>query len=121
MSKALELPYFTISADELANWLDEQPNAWWTVDGDPVLTSCVDFPCPTDELSAELRRIGKSLRMFDPRTGATAHGDAVVIELLNEMADTDNNSGAKTFLLSWEGEDIQWLLVEDLDAAKESA
>ena len=55
MSKTLELPYYTIKSEELANWLDDQPESWWIVDGDPVLTSHVDFPCPSEELSAELR------------------------------------------------------------------
>lgn len=121
MSEALKLPYYTIKAENLANWLDDQPDSWWIVDGDPVLTSHVDFPCPSEELSAELRRVNKPLRMFDPREGSKAQGEAVPIEQLDDMADTDNNSQARTYLLCWDGDDIQWLLAEDPDAAKESA
>ena len=121
MSEALKLPYYTIKADELAKWLDDQPNSWWIVDGDPVLTSHVDFPCPSEELSDELRRLNKPLRMFDPRAGSKAQGEAVPIGQLNDMADTKNNSRARTYLLCWDGDDIQWLLAEDPAAAKESA
>jgi hypothetical protein len=117
MSEAIKLPYYTIEAKELADWLDEQ-GSWWIVDGDPVLMSHVDFACPSDELSAELRRIDKPLRMFDPREGSTAHGETVPLEQLNDMADTNNNSHARTYLLSWAGDSIQWLLMEDHDAEK---
>lgn len=121
MSKTLKLPYFTIGADELAKWLERQPQAWWTVDGDPLLTSRVDFPCPSEELSAELRRVNRALRIFDPRPGSKAHGESVAFTTLDELADTDNNLKAKTFLLCWDGEDIQWLLSEDPEAAAESS
>ena len=105
----------------MANWLDGQPALWWMVDGDPVLTSHVDFPCPGDELSAELRRVSRPLRMFDPRKDSKAHGEAVRVEQLNDIADTDNKSKARTCLLCWDGDDIQWLLAEYPDAANESA
>ncbi len=121
MSETLKLPYYTIKAEELADWVDGQPELWWIVDGDPVLTSHVDFPCPGEELSAELRRVRKPLRMFDPRNDSTAHGEAVPLEQLNDMADTDNNSRARTYLLCWDGDDIQWLLSEYSDAANESS
>ena len=120
MSEALKLPYFKIGADELATWLDTQPQTWWTVDGDPLLTSRVDFPCPSEELSDELRRVSKSLRIFDPRQDSKAHGEGIPPKQLDQLADTDNNVNAKTFLLCWDGEDIQWLLAEDPVAAKAS-
>jgi hypothetical protein len=121
MSELLKLPYYTIKAEDLAEWLDNQPKAWWIVDGDPVLTSFVDFPCPSGELSAELRRIGKPLRMFDPRTDSKAHGESVRLEQLKDIADTANNSRARTYLLCWDGDDIQWLLAEYPGAADDSA
>ena len=121
MSKLLKLPYYRIKAEELADWLDGQPAAWWIVDGDPVLTSRVDFPCPSEELSAESPRVAKPLRLFDPRTDSTAHGEAVRVEQLEDIADTDNNSRAKTYLLCWDGDDDQWLLAEYRDAANDYA
>jgi hypothetical protein len=120
MPKSLELPFYTISAKTLAEWLDDQPEAWWLVDGDPVLTSHVDFPCPSDELSAELRRVGKSLRMFDPRKNSRATGGRVSIKMLRELADTNNNSKARTYFLSWEGDDNQWLLMDYPGASNDS-
>jgi hypothetical protein len=121
MSKTLDLPYYTIKAERLADWLDGQPDSWWIVDGDPVLTSQVDFPCPSEELSAELRGVSKSLRLFDPRKDSKAHGEVIRVEQLGDIADTNNNSHARTYLLSWDGDDIQWLLAEYPDAANESA
>lgn len=112
MSKVVKLPYFTVSANDLANWLDAQPNLWWTVDGDPYLTSRVDFPCPSNELSAELRQANKMLRIYDPREHSPAHGDLIPSTQLNELADTDNNSQVRTFLFCWDQEAIQWLLAE---------
>jgi hypothetical protein len=120
MSETLNLPYFTLNANELAEWLDAQPQAWWTVDGDPLLTSRVDFPCPSEELSAELRRATTSLRIFDPRERSMAHGESIKHTQLNDLADRGNNSKARTFLLCWDGEDIQWLPAEDLEAANAS-
>jgi hypothetical protein len=121
MSKLLKLPYYRIKAEELAEWLDGQPTAWWIVDGDALLTSRVDFPCPSEELSAELRRVAKPLRIFDPRPDSKAHGEATRVEQLEDIADTDNNSRAKTYLLCWDGDDTQWLLAEYRDAANDSA
>jgi hypothetical protein len=51
--------------------------------------------------------------MFDPRPGSTAHGEAIPRAQLDTLADTDNKLQARTFLLCWDGNDIQWLLAED--------
>jgi hypothetical protein len=121
MSKTLDLPYYTIKAEKLADWLDGQPDSWWIVDGDPVLTSQVDFPCPSEELSVELRGVSKLLRLFDPRKDSKAHGEVIRVEQLDDIADTNNNSHARTYLLSWDGDDTQWLLAEYPEAANGSA
>jgi hypothetical protein len=94
MSKTLDLPFYTIKAGRLADWPDGQPDSWWIVDGDPVLTSHVDFPCPSEELSAELRDVTKSLRQFDPGKDSKAHREVIGVEQLNDIADTNNNSHA---------------------------
>ncbi len=121
MPETLNLPYYTIEPKDLARWLDAQVDTWWTVDGDPLLTSQVDFPCPAEELSAELLRVNKPLRVFDPRKGAQVRGGIVAIEQLDEIADTANKAHARTYLLSWEGDANQWLLAEDPEAANVSA
>jgi hypothetical protein len=59
MMSVLEQPYYVIKPTELAEWLDQEPETWWIVDGDPRLTGQVDFPCPSEELSEALRRYKK--------------------------------------------------------------
>lgn len=118
MSKALELPYYTIGANDFAAWLDRTPQTWWTVDGDYLLTSRVDFPCPGEELSREIRAIDRSLQIFDPRSVTQEKGSSIEIDEIDKLADTKNNSRAKTFLMSWEGDDTQWLLSEDTEASE---
>ena len=117
MALEVQLPFYTINSNDLANWLGTLPNSWWVVDGDPVLMSYVNFPCPTEELTAELRRINKPLRVFDPRKESQAHGESIPSEQLAQIADTCNKSRVKTYLFSWEDDDLQWLLAEDPDAA----
>ena len=121
MTKVNALPYYSLRAEDLANWLDAEPETWWIVDGDPLLTSLIDFPCPEEELSMELHRVNKSLRLFDPRTDSSAHGQPLDLNELEGIADRDNNSKARTYLLSWEDNDLQWLLSEYPGAGRESA
>lgn len=35
------------------------------------------------------------------------------MDTLDELADTNNRTHKKTFLLSWEDSDVDWLLIED--------
>ncbi len=110
-----DLPHYTLTAAALADWIESQPEPWWFVDGDPRLTSKVDFPCPGDELAPALRKIGKDkdLLLYDRTPGSTARGEPVDPARLNELADTNNNRHARTFLFSWADFDNDWLLVED--------
>jgi hypothetical protein len=73
----------------------------------------VDFPCPSDELAPAIRKIGKNLLLYDRTAASTAQGEVVGANRLNELADVSNRYHRKTFLLSWEDSDIDWLLVED--------
>lgn len=72
------------------------------------------------ELSAAVRKVGKSLRVFDARNGATAVGQRIPSDELKELANTDNNPHERTFLLCWEDNGIQWLMSEDKDAASDA-
>jgi hypothetical protein len=55
-------PHYAISSAELGAWIAEQgTDRWWNVDGDPLLTGSLSFPCPGDELAEELRRIDRLL------------------------------------------------------------
>jgi hypothetical protein len=106
-------PHFTLPAAALADWIESQPDQWWSVDGDPWLMSVVDFPCPSDELAPAIRKVGKDLLLYDKTPGSRAHGEVVPVDRLDELADTSNWQHRKTFLLSWADSDIEWLLVED--------
>jgi hypothetical protein len=106
-------PHYTLPAAALAEWIEDQPDKWWSVDGDPVLTSVVDFPCPGDELAPAIRRVGKDLLLQDIHAGSQARGEFVGRDRLNELADTRNRWRKKIFLLSWADSDVDWLLIED--------
>jgi hypothetical protein len=113
-------PHFTISAEEFAGWLEAQPNSWWFVDGDPVLTGEIDFPCPSDELAEAMRSVGKKILILDKTPGSHAQGTRVIPEKLNDLADRDNRLGERTFLCCWEDSDVDWLLCEDTVAAAQA-
>lgn len=108
-----EMPYYTLSAAALADWIESQPDKWWSVDGDPWLMSVVDFPCPSDELAPKIRKVGKRIWLRDTNPSSQAHGQEIAVEKLDELADTNNRSHRKTYLMSWEGSDEPWLLLED--------
>ncbi len=70
-------PHYTLPAATLAGWIERQSDRWWSVDGDPNLTSLVDFPYPGDELAPVIRKIGKDLLVYDRHTASTAHGEVI--------------------------------------------
>ncbi len=110
--------HVVISSQVLAKWLDSQPGSWWTVDGDPLLTSEIDFPCPNDELAEALRKLNKDIVVF---TKASVRGN-LKKELrpgdLDGLADTENPRMEKNILASWQRSDVQWLLTEDKSMAE---
>jgi hypothetical protein len=106
-------PYYTLAANTLAEWLENQPDKWWSVDGDPVLTSSVDFPCPSDELAPMVLRVGKNLLLQEKNPTSQAHGEAITADKLDELAEISNRKHKRIFRLSWEGSDVDWLLLED--------
>jgi len=126
-------PHDELPADELAAWLEAQGNdRWWSVDGDPLLTGRLDFPCPADELAAELRQIGQPLlvqaRIED--TGAKGQRinrdklDAVAGKIADSMhlireGQLPAWSGDRLLDLCWKGSTDDWLLCEDSEAAKQ--
>jgi hypothetical protein len=108
-----ESPHYTLPAETLAAWIENQPDKWWFVDGDPLLTSVVDFPCPGDELAPMIRKIGKTLLLQDKNRGSAANGEPVEGNRLDELSDTNNRRHQKILLLSWIDSDTDWLLMED--------
>jgi hypothetical protein len=108
-----ERPHYTVPAATLAGWIESQPEKWWVVDGDPLLTSILDFPCPSDELAPSIRKIGKTLLLQDKNGESTARGQVVASDKLDELSDTNNKRRQKTLCLSWKDSDVDWLLIED--------
>jgi hypothetical protein len=109
---------FVISSRELARWLESQPGTWWLIDGDPLLTSSIGFPCPAGELAEELRRIGKDIIISTDKTVGMDDGRQIDSLALARLADTENRYRERNFLARWQGSDIEWLLSEDKSAAE---
>ena len=110
-----ERPHFVVKPAELAKWLDQEPETWWMVDGDPRLTGQVDFPCPSEELSDALRHYKKDLFLYPVEpisTGPKPAGQVIGRERLDELADRNNPQKRRTFLLTWSDRQDEWLLVE---------
>jgi hypothetical protein len=106
-------PHYTISARAMADWLESQPDKWWSVDGDPLLESIVDFPCPTDELAPAIRNEGKSLLLEDRRPASQAHGEEIGAERLDELTAFSRKKRHKILVCSWADSNVDWLLLED--------
>ncbi len=126
-------PHYEISSAELAAWLDRQGDAWWSVDGDPLLTGLLAFPSPGDELSDVLRRLNRSLLVQDRRAEPRGKGERIDSTGLDELVTTfanhvhPTNGGEKPawvadrlFFFSWKGSSGEWMLVEDSETAESS-
>lgn len=110
--------HYLLDPKDLAQWLDAQEGTWWAVDGDPLLTSRMSFPCPADELADRLRRIDRPLELFHSEAPAPPPEPRIGGADLDRLADTDNNPQERTFLLRWQGDEEAWLLGEDKVAQK---
>jgi hypothetical protein len=125
-------PHYKMAAAELAAWLEGQgTDRWWNVDGDPLLTGRLSFPCPADELAAELRRINRTLLVQDRRRLPSGRGEQIVASDLDGLAtrlgENIQTNGAepawaknRLFFLCWEDRGDEWLLVEDEETTERS-
>ena len=124
-------PHYEIPAGEFAAWLERHGDRWWSVDGDPVLTGRLTFPCPGDELAAELRRIGRPVLALDRRTPPQAKGEVAGAEVLDALAadlgesihviDGGEKPGwasDRLWDLCWKGSGTDWILTEDTEATE---
>jgi hypothetical protein len=115
-------PHFELPASALANWIERQGvDRWWSVDGEPFLTRLMPFPCPGDELAAELRRIDRPLLVFDKSRNPEARGQVIGEDKLDELVDRlgdDVTTANRLLYLSWKGSDEPWLLVEDRETTE---
>jgi len=101
-----------ITSQELARWLEEQSGSWWSVDGDPLLTSEVDFPCPNDELAGALSKLDKEIIVFAKTRKNKDRAKQFHAVDIDELADTKNPRKEKNILAAWKGSDVKWLLTE---------
>jgi hypothetical protein len=125
-------PHYRISSSELAAWLEAQgTDRWWNVDGDPLLTGRLSFPCPADELADELRRINRTLLVQDRRKPPSGRGEQIVARDLDGLAtrlgDNVRTNGTpppwasdRLFFLCWEDHGDEWLLAEDEETTERS-
>jgi hypothetical protein len=125
-------PHYKIVSPELAAWLEAQgTDRWWNVDGDPLLTGRLSFPCPADELATELRRINRTLLVQDRHKVPAGSGQQIVARdldgLVTRLGDNIPTNGVKpawasdrVFLLCWEDRGDEWLLVEDEETTERS-
>jgi hypothetical protein len=118
-----------LKSTELAQWLEGQPDRWWTVDGDPLLTGRISFPCPGDELAAELRKINKPL-LVSAKESMTQMPEEITADNLDDFVEkapyklgdvTEPEVKYYRWLpLCWRGSEIDWELVEDLEGSEDS-
>ena len=110
-----------IPAKELAKWVAEKgEDTYWTVDGDPVLTGRLSVPCPGDELASEVRSVGKTLLVFDPRPDTQVRGRMISASELDDFVESEE-LGTSVLQLCWKGSETVWLLIEDEETSKSVA
>jgi hypothetical protein len=113
-------PHYEILSSDLAAWIEQLgEDRWWNVDGDPLLTGRMPFPCPADELAAELRRIARPLLVQAKSEDADAKGQPTSKEKLDALVDR-SLGGARLLYLCWEDSPFDWLLSEDLATTEQS-
>ena len=98
-------PHYEIPSPALADWLLEQgEEQWWNVDGDPLLTGRMTFPCPAGPLARELRKINRPLLVQAKKGDAEAKGQVIGKDRLNEVV----GHFAENLHVSGEGQMPKW-------------
>jgi len=125
-----EEPHFKITAADLAAWIEQQgADRWWSVDGDPLLTGRIFVPAPGDELAEDLRKINRVLLVWDKHQRPDSRGQRIgpsdLDGLVNRLGDDippgpDRPLWCDNRILNfcWEGKDIDWDLIEDLETTE---
>jgi hypothetical protein len=127
-------PHYEIASSELAAWLEEQgKDRWWSVDGDPLLTGRITFPCPAEELAGELRKINRPLLVQAKKDDAGAKGQPIGKDKLNELlrrfaedlqvsgeGQMPPSNGDRLLYLCWKGAPDEWLLVEESEITEQA-
>jgi hypothetical protein len=125
-----EEPHFKITAADLAAWIEQQGvDRWWSVDGDPLLTGLVPFPASGGELAEGLRKFNRVLLVWDKHQRPDSRGQRIgpsdLDGLVNRLGDDippgpDRPLWCENRILNfcWEGKDIDWDLIEDLETTE---
>jgi hypothetical protein len=124
-------PHYELPSSELAAWLEMQgKDRWWNVDGDPLLTGHLEFPCPADELADELRRLNRPLLVqvkMPEAKGQRIDRNQIdgVVSRFHENIHTNGREcppwASDRFLyLGWKGSGNEWILAEDSMTTKQS-
>ena len=128
MSTPVE-PHFQVPSSDLAAWIEKQgKETWWNVDGDTRLTDRLTFPCPGDELADELRRIDRSLMVFDPKERSAADGALIgeddIDGLVDRLGNYQKYEGKKpawadnrVLYCQWTDGNEEWMLSEDRETS----
>jgi hypothetical protein len=120
-------PYYEVASADLASWLEGQgPDRWWNVDGDPLLTGRMTFPCPAALLAKELRKINRPLIVQAKKDDNEAKGQPIgkdnldrVVTRLSERLPQIRPGPApawvadRSLCLCWANWPFEWMLSED--------
>lgn len=104
--------YVPVAVRVLADWLDREPDLYWTVDGDRKLATKIGSPCPGDELAGVLRTIDQALWVFDRRQPSSAKQKSVDVSQLDELVETEELH-TRVLQFHWEDSPDEWILIED--------
>jgi hypothetical protein len=110
-----------LSTQELGDWLDRQgPDRWWLIDGDPLLTSLVSFPCTGDEIAIVLRKINKSLFLLPRDAADPSELTSLTIDDIDRFAFLDPFRNERMFRFRWDSTPPgqEWMLLEDKKSAE---
>ncbi|MEE8452297.1 MAG: hypothetical protein V3R99_10295 [Thermoguttaceae bacterium] len=112
--------YVPLAAQVLADWLDRDPDLYWTVDGDRRLATKISSPCPGDELAGVLRTIDQPLLVFDRRQPSPAKQKSVDVSQLDGLVETEELR-TRVLQFQWEDSPTEWILIEDKETSESVA
>ena len=117
-------PHYLVRSPQLATWLRQaNPDSWWSVDGDPLLTALLDFPCPTEELALQLDQLDRDLVVESLPDDDEAVGQPITTDDLAGLVRTIPSTQApdappsQTLYLCWRGDVDEWVLAEEVELA----
>jgi hypothetical protein len=126
-------PHYEVPATELATWLVEQgKDRWWNVDGDPLLTGLLTFPCPAGDLATTLMKINRPILIQAKKDDTAARGQLIdrnkLGQLVSLFSENQHVAGSGTmpswgndrlFYCCWKGSRHEWLLAEDSESTEQ--